>query len=63
VESLVNASLPELEGMCRLPGPLFPLRFDFAAAADVAAWTRSFIQRYPEKLPKLMSDFTTHDAI
>ena len=57
VESLVNKSLPEFEGMLRVPGPLFPLRFDVAAAADVAARTRSFIQRYPEKLPKLMSDF------
>ncbi len=57
VESLVNRSLPEFEGMLRLPGPLFPLRFDIAAAADVAARTRSFIRRYPEKLPKLMSDF------
>ncbi len=57
VESLVNGSLPEFEGMCRLPGPLFPLRFDLAEAADVASRTRSFIRRYPEKLPKLMSDF------
>jgi 3-oxoacyl-[acyl-carrier-protein] synthase III len=65
VESLVNASLPEFEGMCRLPGPLFPLRFDLATAADVAARTRSFIRRYPEKLPKLMSDFirTRRDLI
>ena len=30
VESLVNRSLPEFEQMFRLPGPLFPLRFDFA---------------------------------
>ncbi|MBI2701604.1 MAG: hypothetical protein CK429_26395 [Mycobacterium sp.] len=57
VESLVNGSLPDFEGMCRLPGPLFPLRFDLAAAADVAARTRSFIRRYPEKLPKLMCEF------
>jgi 3-oxoacyl-[acyl-carrier-protein] synthase III len=57
VESLVNRSLPEFEGMLRLPGPLFPLRFDVATAADVAARTRSFIRRYPDKLPKLMSDF------
>jgi 3-oxoacyl-[acyl-carrier-protein] synthase-3 len=57
VESVVNASLPEFEGMFRMPGPLFPLRFDAAAAADIAARTRSFIQRYPEKLPKLMSAF------
>jgi 3-oxoacyl-[acyl-carrier-protein] synthase-3 len=57
VESLVNGSLPDFEGMFRLPGPLFPLRFDLATAGDVAARTRSFIRRYPEKLPKLMSDF------
>jgi 3-oxoacyl-[acyl-carrier-protein] synthase-3 len=65
VESLVNGSLPEFEGMCRLPGPLFPLRCDFATATDVAARTRSFIRRYPEKLPKLMSDFirTRRDLI
>jgi 3-oxoacyl-[acyl-carrier-protein] synthase-3 len=65
VESIVNASLPDFEGMCRLAGPLFPLRFDLAAAADVAARTRSFIRRYPEKLPKLMSDFirTRRDLI
>jgi 3-oxoacyl-[acyl-carrier-protein] synthase III len=65
VESLVNGSLPEFEGMCRLPGPLFPLRFDLATAADVAARTRSFIRRYPEKLPKLMGDFirTRRDLI
>jgi 3-oxoacyl-[acyl-carrier-protein] synthase III len=65
VESLVNASLPDFEGMCRLPGPLFPLHFDLATAADVAARTRSFIRRYPEKLPKLMGDFirTRRDLI
>ncbi|MGN6338183.1 ketoacyl-ACP synthase III family protein [Mycobacterium sp.] len=57
VESLVNASLPEFEEMFRLPGPLFPLRFDWATAADVAARTRSFIKRYPDKLPRMMSDF------
>jgi 3-oxoacyl-[acyl-carrier-protein] synthase III len=57
IESLANASLPEFEGMCRLPGPLFPLRCDFATATDFAARTRNFIRRYPEKLPKLMSDF------
>ena len=59
VESLVNSSLPDFEGMLRPPGPLFPLRFDVAAATDMAARTRSFIQRCPEKLPKLMSDFIT----
>ncbi|WP_428341838.1 ketoacyl-ACP synthase III family protein [Mycobacterium sp.] len=65
VESLVNASLPEFEEMFRLPGPLFPLRFDWATAADVAARTRSFIKRYPEKLPKMMCDFlcTRRDLI
>jgi 3-oxoacyl-[acyl-carrier-protein] synthase-3 len=65
VESLVNGSLPEFEGMCRLPGPLFPVRCDLATAADVAARTRSFIRRYPEKLPKLMNDFirTRRDLI
>ena len=65
VESLVNGSLPEFERTCRLPGPLFPPRFDFATAVDVAARTRSFIRRYPEKLPKLMSDFirTRRDLI
>lgn len=57
VESLVNRSIPEFEATCRLPGPLFPLRFDLATAADVAARTKSFVRRYPEKLPKLMSDF------
>ncbi len=57
VESLVNASLPEFERMCRLPGPLFPPRFDAATAADVPARTRNFIQRHPEQLPKLMSEF------
>ena len=57
VESLVNSSLPDFEGMLRPPGPLFPLRFDVAAVTDMAARTRSFIQRCPEKLPKLMSDF------
>lgn len=57
VESLVSRSLPEFEGMLRFPGPLFPLRFDVAEAADVAARTKSFIRRHPEKLPKLMSDF------
>ena len=57
VESLVNASLPEFEEMFRLPGPLFPLRFDWASAADVAARTRSFIKRYPKKLPQMMCDF------
>ncbi len=65
VESLVNGSLPEFEPMYRLPGPLFPPCFDIAAAADVAARTRSFIQRHPEKLPRLMSDFvrTRHNLI
>ena len=65
VESLVNGSLPEFERTCRLPGPLFPPRFDFATAVDVAARTRSFIRRYPEKLPKLMRDFirTRRDLI
>jgi 3-oxoacyl-[acyl-carrier-protein] synthase-3 len=65
VESLVNASLPEFEGMLRPPGPLFPLRVDATAEADIAARTRSFIQRYPEKLPRLMSDFinTRNDLI
>ncbi len=65
VESLVNASLPDFEGLCRLPGPRFPLHFDLATAADVAARTRSFIRRYPEKLPKLMGDFirTRRDLI
>lgn len=57
VESLVNASLPEFEEMFRFPGPLFPLRFDWATAADVAARTSSFIKRYPEKLPQMMCDF------
>lgn len=59
VESLVNASLPEFEEMFRLPGPLFPLRFDWASAGDVAARTRSFIKRYPNKLPQMMCDFAS----
>ena len=65
VQSLVNGSLPEFEEMCRLPGPVFPPRFDSATAADVAARTRGFIQRCPEQLPKLMSDFmrTRRDLI
>lgn len=57
VESLVNASLPEFERMYRFPGPLFPPRIDIATAGDVAARTRNFVQRYPDKLPRLMGDF------